>query len=156
MSVMSRVREYRNSMKAVKLWSPLGAAVVLLFVMLAVAAGCAAVDGSYVQSLVLVAMIVVAAGLFRITTRDETYDRYVTATEVLDEMTQMVMELESEGIPIEGKHGEDFYRLFTAAQGRASKGSRLTREDMDFVALNTALAHTALESHAAVESVEEN
>ena len=156
MSVMSRVREYRNSMKAVKLWSPLGAAVVLLFVMLAVAAGCAAVDGSYVQSLVLVAMIVVAAGLFRITTRDETYDRYVTATEVLDEMTQMVMEMDAEGIPLEGKHGEDFRRHYDAAKERASRRTRMSRDDMDFVALNTALAHTALESHAAVESVEEN
>ncbi len=156
MNRVSRLRETRRRCQRTKLVSLNGVAVIVLFVSLAVAGAFALAEGSLIQALTLYALLAVAVSIFRVTAHDDRYDRYLAATDVLKEMSELVMELESEGIPIEGKHGEDFYRLFTAAQGRASKGSRLTREDMDFVALNTALAHTALESHAAVESVEEN
>lgn len=150
----SRLRQWRSNSQHTKLLSLRGVAVVVLMLSLTVGGTLAAVDGSYIQAITLFTLLGVVVAFFRVTTKDESYDRYLQATEVLKEMSGLVVDLEKEGIPIEGKHGEDFYKFFTAAQNRAGKRTRLTREDMDFVTVNTALAHTALENHAAVESVE--
>ena len=154
MYVVTRFREYRRNLKPLEASSLMGITFLATEAMLVVAAVYAAYHGSFVQAAFLVALVAAAALVFRVTTRDESYDRYVTATEVLGEMSEMVTELDAENIPLESKYGEDFRRYYDAAQRRASKRVRLTRDDMDYVALNTALAHAALEEHAAVESVE--
>lgn len=150
----SAVREFRRRNQRIPLVSVRGAAVVTLFLYLVVGAALSAVDGSYVKAAVFGVAFCAVVSVFRVTTKDDSYDRYLAAVEVLKEMSGLIMDLESENIPVEGKHGEDFYTHYNLAQARASKPGRLTRDDMDFVAINTALAHTALEDHAAVQSVE--
>lgn len=154
MSKFSAVREIRRRGQRTKLVSLPGAAIITLIITLTVSAALAAVDGSYIQAAVLAVGLVLVLSLFRVTTKDDSYDRYLSSLSVLSEMSDMVVELESGDIPLDSKHGEDFYTHFSLANRRSTKPGRLTRDDMDYVALHTALAHTALEDHAAVQSVE--
>lgn len=137
----------------VKLVSLNGIAIVATIFMLAVAGALAVADGSVVQGAVLWAGVLAIFAFFRVSTKDDTYRDYLAATDVLGEMAALITDLERDDIPIEGRHGETFYRHFTLAQEKAT-GAHLSTRDMENVILNTRIAHVALEEHAAVESVE--
>jgi len=153
--MLSKVREFRRGLQRIKIGSVYGVAFMVLILSAVVGGTVAAVDGKYIQATVLFAILVAAVSLFRVTNTDESYDRYREATEVLKEMSELIVDMEKEDLPIDSVHGEKFYKHFNAAQDRINRKGRLTRNDMDFVSINTALAYTALEDHAAVESVEE-
>lgn len=146
----SRVRAQR-----VKLASLNGVAILTTIVTLSVAGAFAITDGSVVQGVLLWAGVAAILAFFRVSTKDDIYRDYLAATDVLAEMASLITDMEKENIPIEGRHGEAFYKHFTLAQEKAT-GSHLSTRDMENVVFNTRLAHVALEDHAAVESVEED